>query len=307
MSQFDRYSTAEFVEGLRIFLGLRKDGFLKSHGFIELDSVPKRGRLPRHKDEPVNALTRLVNEKAARAEAPNGCSLGERIRISKDYRSLTDASLARKLGVSRELVRRWSENLDLPGDLLGLAVELGVPVDWLRNGGESALLANSHIGVRVGEDANALREQLFALTFAELENIPDDADIDFIQAHLEWKVFNDLQMATIARRCGGRWQAHGTNLVFVPWIPIDPRGLSRRYWSDEVESIIEAELVEKASIYGAWHALRQRCEAMGLSHQDYPTKISLYKRAEREKQRVESFGVDINQQIKQSVSKYSTR
>ena len=65
MSQFDKYTTTEYVDGLRIFLGLRKDGFLKSHGFLEENAAPKKGRLPRHKNEPVDALNRLVNAKAA--------------------------------------------------------------------------------------------------------------------------------------------------------------------------------------------------------------------------------------------------
>ena len=210
------------------------------------------------------------------------------------------------MGVSRELVRRWGENLNRPGDLQGLAAELEVPMEWLLHGGELALPANSHVGVRVGAEAKALREQLFALTLTKLEEISDHADIEFIQAHLEWTVINNPEMATVARRAGGRWQAYGTTLVFVPWVPIEPHGLTRRYWSNEVEGIIESEMVEKASIYGAWHALRQRCEAMGLSPDEYPTKISLYKRAEKEKQRIESFGVDLNQQIKKSVAKYST-
>jgi hypothetical protein len=306
MSQFDRYTSTEYVEGLRVFLGLRKEGFLKSHGFLDENAVPKKGRLPRHKDEPVDALGQLVNAKAARAEAPNGSSLGERIRIAKDYLSMTDMALSRKMGVSRELVRRWGENLNRPGDLHGLAVELDVPVAWLVHGGESALPANSHIGVRVGSETTVWREQLYSMTLAQLDDIPEAADVEFIQAHLEWAVFNHAEMATIARRSGGRWQADGKTLVFVPWVPIEPHRLSRRYWSDAVESIIEAELVEKASIYSAWHALRQRCEAMGLSPDEYPTKISLYKRVEKEKQRMESFGVDLNQQIKQSVIKYRT-
>lgn len=106
------------------------------------------------------------------------------------------------MGVSRELVRRWGENLNRPGDLHGLAIELDAPVAWLTHGGESALPANSHIGVRVGAETTVWREQLYSMTLAQLDDIPEAADIEFIQAHLEWAVFNNPEMATIARRSG---------------------------------------------------------------------------------------------------------
>lgn len=41
MSQFDKYTTTEFVEGMRKFLGLKKTGFLREYGFADKEVAPK--------------------------------------------------------------------------------------------------------------------------------------------------------------------------------------------------------------------------------------------------------------------------
>lgn len=304
MSQFDKYTSTELVEGYRQFLGIKKEGFLKDHGFLDVDAIPKKGRLPKYQDEPIDALALLVNEKAARAEAPN-TDLGERIRLARDYKYLTDADLALQIGHSRELVRRWGENLNKPTDLSQLAEILEVPLMWLEAGGEAALPANCCLGVRVGKASFALREQLYSMTLEHLAKIPEDADVPYIQAYLEWAVFSHKDMATVARQAGGRWQVNGQTLVFAPWQPIDDHGLARRFWTDEVEEMIKEELARQQSTYAAWQALSKRCEALGLSADKYPKKISLYKRLDQEKERITTFGVDINGPVSQSVSKYS--
>lgn len=304
MSQFDKYTSTEVVEGYRLYLGIRKDGFLKDHGFLDADATPKKGRLPKYKDEPIEALAFLVNEKAARAEEPD-TSLGERIRIARDYMSLTDVDLAAKLGVSRELVRLWGENLNKPTHLAMVAEALEVPLMWLEAGGEAGLLASSHIGVRVGRESFALREQLYAMTSEHLSQVPEAADLPYIQAYLERAVFNHWDMAKVARQAGGRWQVEAQTLVFAPWVPICEHGLARRDWSDEVEEIIQKELAEKHSIYAAWQAIKVRCQALGLSDKDFPRKISLYKRIELRNARIARYGVSINRQVKESVAMYA--
>jgi len=304
MSQFHKYTSTQVVESFRQFLGARKDGFLRDHGFLDADASPKRGRLPKYKDELVEALAKLVNVKAARAEEPD-TSLGERIRIARDYKFFTDVDLAAKLGVSRELVRRWGENLNKPADLARVAEALGVPHMWLEAGGEAVLPASSHVGVRVGEESFALREQLYAMTLEHLSQVPEAADLPYIQAYLERAVFNHRDMAKVARQAGGRWQVEAKVLVFAPWEAIDEHGLTRRDWSDAVEEIIQQELSERHSTYAAWQAIKVRCQALGLSDKDFPKKISLYKRIELRNARIARYGVNINQQVKESVAIYA--
>lgn len=304
MSIFDRYTSTEMVEGFRQFLGFRKNGFLRDFGFLDADASPKRGRLPKYKTEAVEALAMLVNEKAAKAEAPD-TSLGERIRIARDYMRFTDADLAAKIGVSRELVRRWCENVNRPKHLAIVSAALEVPQLWLEAGGEAGLPASSCIGVRVGKTSLALREQLYAMTLVHLAQVPESADLHYVQAYLEWAVFNHRDMSKVARQAGGRWQVRGDALVFAPWVPICDHVFSRRYWSDEVEEIIQEELASKRSIYAAWQAIKVRCETMGMSVNDFPKKISLYKRVDRENARIASFGVNLNQVVKESVARYA--
>lgn len=304
MSQFDRYTVTEYVEALRAFLDISKQNFLREYGFVENADEPRKGRLPKYKEEPIKALEAMANEKAARAEATD-TTIGERYRIARDYLEMNDSQVARGLGVSRELVRRWSADVHRPNDMQALSELLHVPVEWLESGGEDALPANSHIGVRVGDEAMMWREQLYGLTLTAVAEIEDSEDEAFTQASLEWKVFNDPAMKQAARRAGGRWQVTSNTLMFAPWVPIPEHGLSKRYWTDEVEAIIQEELAEKPTVYGAWEAIRSRCEAMGLGPDEYPKRISLHKRVEKDRLRAERYGVDLNDTIAAAVEKYS--
>ena len=84
MSQFDRYTTAAYVEALRKFLNVRKRNFLRDAGFVDAEAVRRKGRLPRYREGPILMLEELVNRKAARCEAPDS-TIGERFRIARDY------------------------------------------------------------------------------------------------------------------------------------------------------------------------------------------------------------------------------
>jgi DNA-binding transcriptional regulator YiaG len=301
MSQFDKYTTTEFVESLRVFLCIKKKGFLRDYGFVDSETTPKRGRLPRYKAEAVDALIIHANEKSEWAESI--CtSIGERIRIARDYLSLSDASLGRNLHVSRELVRLWRADVHKPTDMSKVANALNVPLNWLETGQQDGLPANSHIGVRIGGEALKYREQLYAMTLKEIESLAEGADLASVQVQLEKAVHSNPQMAKLARRTGGRWQHDGKTLVFAPWVPIREHGLSRRYWSDKVESIIEAELSKVKSVYAAWGAIQKRCADLGMTPAMYPTKISLYKRLEKVRSYQNTFGTDLNMQVKRSMS-----
>jgi len=304
MSQFDRYTITEYVEAMRAFLDLSKRNFLRDYGFVKDADEPRKGRLPKYDEAPIKALEALVNQKAARAESTE-TTVGERFRLARDYMGFNDARVSRELGVSRELVRRWGEDIHRPTKMAEIAELLHVPQAWLEEGGEQNLPANSHIGVRVGEEAMLWREQLYGLTQAFVLELPDGADEDFARASLEYEVFNRFEFAQAARRAGGRWQVMNNVLLFSPWVPIPEHGLSKRYWTDEVEAIIQEELANKPSVYGAWEAVRQRCEAMGLGEDDYPKRISLHKRVEKDRLRAEKFGVDLNDVVAASVAKYS--
>lgn len=304
MSQFDRYTVTEYVESLRSFLDISKRTFLRDYGFVEEADEPRKGRLPKYKDEPIKALEALANAKAARAESTE-TTLGERFRIARDYMGFNDAQIARELGVSRELVRRWGADIHRPAVMDQIAELLNVPRAWLESGGENNLPANSHVGVRVGEEALDAREQLYGLTQAVVADLRDDADESYAQAFIEWSVYNKFELAQAARRAGGRWQIVSNTLLFSPWVPIPEHGLSKRFWSDEVEAIIQEELSTKPSVYGAWEGMRARCEALGLAEDAYPKRISLHKRVEKERLRAEKFGVDLNEVVAAAVAKYS--
>lgn len=305
MSQFDRNTTTEYVDGLRKFLNLPKSNFLRNYGFIKSEAPPV-GRLPRYDEEPIKNLEHLVNDKAARAEA-NDTTIGERYRIARDYLNLSDVKVAAGMGVSRELVRRWGSNIHRPTCIPALAKFLGVPFQWLDEGGEQYLPANSHLGVRVGEEAMLWREHLYSLTQTVIQEIPDNASEQYAQAYLEWAAFNEPAVALATRRAGGRWQIVSNTQLFAPWIPLPEQPLTRRKWSDEVEEIIQKELAEKPTVYSAWESIKQRCLAMGLTEGEFPKRITLHKRMEKQRLRTERFGVDLNDMIQVSVNAFSNQ
>lgn len=312
MSQFDRYTVPTYIDALRVFLAIGKRNFLREAGFVKQEV--QKGRLTRkdYQEGPIAELEAKVNAKSARCEAPGsvvegdgGTTMGERIRLARDYLGLTDSKVAEGLGVSRELVRRWGSDIHRPSKLDAVAAFLHVPLAWLEFGGQENLPANSHLGVRVGEESLHWRQQLYSLTQSVIGEIPEDADESYMQAYLEWTVFNREPMALAARRAGGRWHPVGGQLYFAPWVPIPEHGLARQDWSDEVEAIVQEELVNQRTTYGAWMAIKERCEALGLTEDDFPRRVSLHKRVQKERKRIEQFGVDLNGMVAASVEKYT--
>lgn len=318
MSLFDRYTSAEYVDAMRVFLNEPRRDFMTRAGFTE-NREKAKGRLPKYDEGPLRALEDQVNAKAARCEADD-TDFGERLMLARDYAGMTDSQIASALGVSREIVRRWIANIHGTNKIPELAQLLGVPAEWLEKGGEEILPANSHLGLRVGgvyfEDESRKvvthvgenaqnRERLYALTQSVLTELPDEATESYTQAFIEWAVFNRFELAQAARRCGGRWQIVANRLLFSPWTPIQERGLTRRKWSDEVEAIIQEEMAAKESVFGAWAAIDERCKKLGLSEDQYPKRITLHKRVEMERKRAEQFGVDLNEVIKAAVQEHA--
>lgn len=229
MSQFDAYTQPAYVQGLCAFLGKRHPAVLR---LKRLRPSGRTGRLPNWPQEEVEQLEIAVNEQAGRCEASDG-NLAERLVLACRYRKLNYAQLARCLGVSREIVRLWCDGKAVPRNLERLAAVLDVPNRWLEFGGKEHLPAGSHLGVRVGFECMAAREQLYGLTPAALTDADDGLSDECLMAYLEQVVVQREVMATLARKAGGRWHFHQGALVFVPWVSIAPHGLARRHWSDE--------------------------------------------------------------------------
>lgn len=300
MSQFDAYTQPDYIQGLCAFLGKHHPAVLR---LKHLKPSGRTGRLPNWSQEVVEQLEMAVNEQAGRCEASDG-NLAERLVLACRYRKLNYAQLARFLGVCREIVRLWCDGKAVPRNLERLAAALDVPYRWLESGGEENLPADTHLGVRVGFECMAAREQLYGLTLAALADVDDGLNEECLMAYLEQGVVQHKVMATLARKAGGRWHFHQGALAFVPWVPIVPHGLARRYWSDEVETIIAHAMAGRRSVYSAWQLVRQRCEADGLQ---YPQLVSLQRRVAMGKERNRRFGVDLNGLIATSLEMHESR
>lgn len=300
MSRYDAYTQKDYVEGLRGFLGIPRQGFLSKYNLVE---VAKPGRSGAYNADAVQHLEALFNEKSAKGEQSD-TSLGERLSLARDYQGLTDAQLGRECGVSREAARRWCAGDSVPEkpesrrQLLSI---LAVPEAWLFHGDVSALPADAIIGIRVGAEFFAAREALYGHTQHLLASLPADLGLSGYQAAIERHIQSSADLRMLARRAGGRWQLVDDtdgSLLFAPWEPIHEHGLSRRYWSDEVETLIADALATEKSIYAAWHVMAKKAKAQGL---DYPQMITLRKRIDRDRERAERYGVDLNAMVQGSM------
>lgn len=84
MSQFDQYSSQQYAEKLRLFIG-NDVNFSKSYmGAEDGTGKEKTGPL---QSQLISDLENSVNTKAAQAEA-NDSTLGERLKIARDYKGL---------------------------------------------------------------------------------------------------------------------------------------------------------------------------------------------------------------------------
>lgn len=289
MSQFDEYSADKYAEKLRSFINNKQEFPIEYTGLKDENNEEQSGVVAKNSAETVANLEKLANEKAKRAEA-NDSTLNERLQIAKDYKSFSDADIARLMGVSHDVVvRLWEEDVQVLGDITTLARVLDVPAIWLECGGQMHLPANSHIGVRVGQECFMYREFMYAKTIELVSSLPENSELDYAQAFIENQLRTNQSLSKIARRAGGRWQVMSGTLVFAPWISIEePHHLACKLWPDEVEAMIAEELTTKTTVYGAWSSLKARCEAMGISKDQFPNIISLHKRLERKRNHSEN-------------------
>ncbi len=279
MSQFFAQSQSIYIAQMRQFLG-RRHPAVKALARYRPEGTQGRGsNLP---PEAIAELETAVNQKAAACEALD-TAFSERLEWACDYAGIGDATLA------RQLVGGWKKGAYFPSRLDGLATQLNVSKAWLQYGGEDKLTACCHVGVRVGEEMKQYKEQLYGKTIEALEGASEGTPEHQVNARLEQLYIEWPDYATLCRRAGGRWLVHAAALLFVPWQPVFKHQLARRFWPDEVEAIIAEELDKHDSVYAAWKAVEQRCKELGLAH---PQKISLYKRAEKLRQRLAEFGAD---------------
>ena len=137
----------------------------------------------------------------------------------------------------------------------------------------------------------------------------EKVDYSYAQALIEWTVFNTPEIAQIARKAGGRWQIcspkyiNEGKFVFAPWVPLPESDLKRRFWSDEVEAVIDEELRigKNHSVYEAYQNMEKKFMGTQTS---FPQRISLYKRIEKANYNIIRFGVNINKEISEAIYFY---
>lgn len=293
MSMFQAYETACHIEKLRKFLGIPRAGFVEQYGLRE-QAEKEQGRLPRIAPETLAELHGLVNAQAAVADAEDS-TFAQRLSLAMAYINMTPTTLGRNCGVSREAARRWCIDATPTVSIELIAEAVQAPAKWLEVGGAGNLPADSHLGLRVGDLALQLREELYAATLPLIVELPDDATDVQMMANIEEAVNARPELARLARQSGGRWQVVGGHLLFAPWQPLPEKPPTRSPWPLETEAIIEEELARCHSIYAAHKAIQARCEAARLP---YPQRISLHKRIDRNRDRVVRFGLNLNDQVK---------
>lgn len=284
---FDKDSKESYLKAMLRFLRT-------SRAHFDLEGGGSGGGKARRARRVVTSeLLRLVevevNKKSSRVESLE-TTFGERYRLARDYVGLADAEVARRLDVSREIVRRWSNELARPRvtRLAELALLLEVPVSWLEAGALSQLAASSRLGVRVGADRTVWKETLYALTVRYLGDCCDEVSEEKCNEFVEVAIDSMEEMKNAARKAGGRWLMAAGRLVFYAWRPPKSEGRKRSLWPDQTELIIETELGRSRSTYAAWQAIRERCTEAGLP---YPKRVTLHKRVQRKRAREERFGV----------------
>ncbi len=77
---------------------------------------------------------------------PPSDSIGDRIRVTRKARNLSQAELAARLGVTQPAIANWESGVHDPRRVMlaKLAETLDVSLDWLASGARSALEADKH-------------------------------------------------------------------------------------------------------------------------------------------------------------------
>lgn len=206
MTVFDAHDEELYLIGLRRFLCIDAE----SGKAMEQAPVKSLG----NEVNGSRALEEQVNEKSAKAD-DIGLSKADRIRLACDYLGLDGTAVLQQIN---------GEDFDLEecdSKCLGAAApwlenRLKVPLDWIASGEPELLRADSHIGLLVGEAAIAARERLYGLTLSWLAAALEE-DEGELGGILERMVFDDPDMALLARKAGGRWVLAAGGLLFEPW------------------------------------------------------------------------------------------
>lgn len=202
MSQFFSYTQPEYVRKLSKFLG-------STH--LAVESLKRerhqgaKGRAPNYSEASIQSLEKAVNDMASRCEAPDTC-FKERFSLAAAYSFKKDAVIARLLGVSRQALGWWRAGTCMPSRLECLAEVLDVPVDWLRDGGEEALPASSHLGGRVGYESLEYRERLYGVCLDVIQSAAC-AEIEGINRAIGACISSCPELAKLSRRAGGRCES----------------------------------------------------------------------------------------------------
>lgn len=318
MISFHHVNDTDYAQALRIFLNEPEEGFYVRAGLVE-PGRRKPGPV-KFNQEALEQLEQRANEKAARAES-NDTTFGERLQLALSY--WEDVyELAYNAGLNESLLEKWTQMPSAPiGDeldaLSALASEMELSIEWLISGDAKELPADSYIGQRVGNEALGLRAQVSAAIKGEITK--DEALYEYsisskkeanklmeAQARLERLIFSNKKIAKIARQAGGRLQFcqmpdGSQEESFIIWWGRPDTGLSARRWSDEIERIIESELKRAPTIHAAWERIDMRCQQAGI--EKYPSRVALYKRAERTRELNARFGVEgANEQIEKALA-----
>ena len=279
MSQFLSAHASHEAQAMRRYLNMSKSAYLE-FAWQYRDKGSKR-----HPEALMLGLQSLVNAKSEAAESAS-LTLGERIQHAKSYLYLSYSGIGRRMEVSREAVRLWCANKTLPTDLTSLSAVLKVDLRLLETGDTTFLAPNARIGLRVGAEHERAKAMLLQLTEQFfLENAASCTDEE-----LEDWLFRSPEIAMWSRRAGGRWIPLSGTLKFKPWVAperVQPR-VSK--WPDETEAIIAEVMALGRSEYWATAEIQRRCTAKCLAH---PTRIGLYKRWSKERQREGRFGINV--------------
>lgn len=107
-------------------------------------------------------------------------SIGQRIARERRNLNLTQEQLSEKLGVSRQTVSKWEQDIILVGTnkLIELCDILEVSIDYLLTGEEK----NNKIEVKNGENGFEID---WTKVYPVLSTYQDEVDMDYYLAHFE--------------------------------------------------------------------------------------------------------------------------
>lgn len=252
MSMLDSHNQAQYIASLLKFLRVSQEYLLQEAGVTKLGA----GQREQSASSEVSALENLVNIKAERCETVD-TTLGERIKLARDYVGLSSKQISHRMGVSLELVEQWVNGLHIPNDevLMRLAEVLNAPITWLQQGGAANLAADSHLGVRVGGVDLKYREELYSMTLNILAKEASSEDPEQVIGILATALQTNKEMCNVARKAGGRWEVKDGQISFFSWDSRELESVKCGCLTNQIEVLVNEEPGRKPIEYGAWKIL----------------------------------------------------